>query len=361
MGFSNVAWESRSTERLARDLTDGPGPGPVGQAGAAWERIANEWASIAEGFDKAVAVIKDSFDSRGADAAVRKMEEFSQWLQTVSLSAASNGQRAEAAAVAYSVAVLGMPSVTDVVQARTTHDVMASLAAYNGSLLTGEFAEFDEAVTAHQATASAVMYTYEEACAPLAVPWEQAPAPQVTDGAAIKAETGAEAAGDHTGGRAAAGRGEAVAPVPLLPFRANEVKSTGNSKDSPKNESIGVSPAAAGPGVGGYGPMGAMARGSAATREHHPAFAGSIEGSGESGAGVSGTEPSWLPTTRHSDAPFTVSHLSWGPNSSIFDELAEPAEPEPPEYAAVPRPTLEQVSNRWVAPPVIGADRGLPE
>ena len=35
MGFTDVAWESRSTEQLARDLTEGPGPASVGGAGAA--------------------------------------------------------------------------------------------------------------------------------------------------------------------------------------------------------------------------------------------------------------------------------------------------------------------------------------
>ena len=58
MGFTNVAWESRSTEQLARDLTDGPGPTSVGQAGAAWVRIADEWASISEEYDKIVEKIK---------------------------------------------------------------------------------------------------------------------------------------------------------------------------------------------------------------------------------------------------------------------------------------------------------------
>jgi PPE-repeat protein len=51
MGFTNVAWESRSTEQLARDLTDGPGPMSVAQAGAAWERVADELASVSEEFD----------------------------------------------------------------------------------------------------------------------------------------------------------------------------------------------------------------------------------------------------------------------------------------------------------------------
>src|SRR5262245_11837151 len=115
MGFTNVAWESRSAARLARDLTDGPGPTPVGQAGAAWVRVADEWASISEEFDRVVTKIKGSFASHGADAAARKLEEFGLWLQSVSLGAADNGRKAEEAAVAYSVAVLAMPCVSQAI------------------------------------------------------------------------------------------------------------------------------------------------------------------------------------------------------------------------------------------------------
>jgi hypothetical protein len=357
MGFTNVAWESRNAEQLARDLTDGPGPASVGRAGATWERVADEWASISEEFDKIVDKIKSSFASQGADAAARKLEEFGQWLRSIGVSAATNGQRAEEAAVAYSVAVLGMPSVSEAMQARATRDVMASLAAYNGAILTGQFAEFDETVAAHEATASAVMYQYEEACQALAEPWQQPPPPHTSNGAAAKAAQDAQSVGEHAGGGAGGG-GAAVAPMPLAPFRAAEVRSTGEAKES---RTVGSAAASGGAGVGpaGYGPLAALGRGGAQTRDHHSSLADTLDGGGEPGAGLSETTPSWLPASQHSDAPFTVAEVSWGPNSSAFDELAGPADPEPPQYASAPQPTLEQVSNRWVAPPVIGADKGL--
>ena len=363
MGFTNVAWESRSAEQLARDLTDGPGPVSVGCAGATWVRIADEWSSISKEFDKVLDRIKSSFASRGADAATRKLEEFGEWLQSVGVSAVTNGQRAEEAAVAYSVAVLGMPSVSEAIQARTTHDVMTSLSAYNGAILTGQFAEFDETVTAHQVTASTVMYQYEQACDAVAAPWEQPLPPHTSNGAALKAERDAQVAEDRTGGAAVGngGGGAAMAPMPLAPFRAAEVRSTSDSKASHTVESAGVASGGGGAGVGpaGYGPLAALGRGSASSRDHHSSLADTLDGSGEQGAGLSETAPSWLPASQHSEAPFMVSEVSWGPNSSAFDELAAPAEPEPPQYADAPQPTLEQVSNRWVAPPVIGLDKGL--
>src|SRR4051794_7359359 len=101
MGFTNVAWESRSTEQLARDLTEGAGPTSVGQAGGAWVRVADELARISAEYDAMVEKVKGAFMGQGGDAAARKLAEFGQWLQAASLSAAGNGERAEEAAVAY--------------------------------------------------------------------------------------------------------------------------------------------------------------------------------------------------------------------------------------------------------------------
>jgi hypothetical protein len=359
LGFTNVAWESRSTEQLARDLTDGPGPMSVGQAGAAWVRVADEWASISEEYDKVVEKIKGAFASRGADAAARKFEEFGRWLRSISLSAAGNGERAEEAAVAYSVAVLGMPSVSEAMEARTAHDIMASLAAYNGAMLNGQFAEFDQAAATHQANASAVMYQYEEACGAVAEPWEQPLPPVVCGGAALKAEQDAKSADQHADAAAGAkgGGGASLPPAPLAQFRASEVRST-SAENGPHKIDSGTGAARSGPVGTGYGPMAGLGRGGA-TREHQSSLAATLDGGGEAGAGLSQADPSWLPAAQQSDAPFTVSNVSWGPNTSLFDELSAPAEPEAPQYADAPQPTLEQVSNRWVTPPVIGVDKGL--
>ncbi|WP_301123807.1 MULTISPECIES: PPE domain-containing protein [Mycolicibacterium] len=358
MGFTNVSWESRSTEQLARDLTDGPGPTSVGQAGAEWVRVANELASVSTDFDKIVERVRASAASEGSDAAIRRLEEFGKWLQAISLSAAANGQRAEQAAVANTVAIMAMPTVSEAVEAKAAHDMMASLAAYNGAILNGTFAEFDDAATADQANAAAVMQQYEEACIELANPWEQPLPPDVANGDALKAERDAKAAEEAgRGGGGGAGGAGGVPAAPLAPFRPNMPGSTNDPKNLQKIATTGGS---GGQGMGGgYGPMaGAHGRGDN-NREHESSMpAASLAGGGEPGAGVSDNGGSWLPAAQVSDAPFTVSNVSWGPNTSVFDELAVPAAPEAPSFATDPQPTLEQVSDEWVAPPVIGADRG---
>lgn len=359
MGFTNVVWASRSTEQLARDLTDGPGPASVGGAGAAWVRVANEFASISTDFDKLITRLRTVWDSQASNAAEQRLEEFAKWLQAASLNAAANGQRAEEAAVANTVAVLAMPSVSEAVEARAAQDMMASLAAYNGAVLTGNFAEFDEAATADQANAAAVMTQYEAAVSHLAQPWEQAPPPQVSKGNALKAEQ--NAGGEVGSGGSAGGAGGGAPAVPLMPMTANGVKSTADPKNLQKTgfASAGGSGAAGGTAGAPYAPMAAMGRGDHRGDYESTQPAAALEGAGEPGAGLSDSGQPWLPAAEQNDSPFMVSNVSWGPDTAVFDELAAPDGPQPEGFADEPERTLEQVDNSWVAPPVIGVDREL--
>ena len=208
MGFTNIVWESRGTAQLARDLTEGPGPASVGGAGAAWVRVANEFATVSADFDKIVERLKTAWESQVSAVAMRKLDSFGKWLQDMSLAAATNGQRAEEAAVANTEAVLAMPSVSEALAARDMQDMMASLAAYNGAILNGNFAEFDEAARADHANAAMVMRQYEDAVTSLAQPWEQPVLHKASHGATPTAEQAAAGAGGAGGG------GVGAAPMP---------------------------------------------------------------------------------------------------------------------------------------------------
>ena len=361
MGFTNVAWESRSTEQLARDLTEGPGPTPAGQAGASWVRVANELAAVSEDYQKLADQLTGAFESGSADVVIQRIQDFGNWLRAMSLSAAGNGQRAEDAAVAHSVAILAMPTVSEVVEAQTTRDVMASLAAYNGAILNGRFAEFDETANADQTNAAAVMQQYEDSCADLALPWDQPPPPDVSNGSARAAEREAQAAASDGGsGHAGAGGGAggATPPAPLGAFRVAEAKSSRETRQPSAGAAVSSTSAGTGSGMGGmggYGPMAAgMGRGDN-SREHESALGtDALAGGGEPEAGLTDGGTNWLPATATSDAPLLMSNVSWGPTSSAFDGLVLPAEPDYPAYADPAESTLEQVSDHWVTPPVIG-------
>ncbi len=351
MGFTNVVWESRSTEQLARDLTDGPGPASVGEAGAAWVRVANEFAAVSSDYDKMVERLKTAWDSKGSAAAVRRLEALGSWLRDMSLAAATNGQRAEEAAVANTEAVLAMPTVAEAIAARDTQDMMASLAAYNGAILNGHFAEFDEAARADQADAAAVMRRYEDAVTDLAQPWEH-PLPEQAPGGATAAGEHPAAAG-HGGAASGGGAATGAAPMPLAAWSAPTIQSNASPK-AVHRTTFGTSSAGmGGVGAGGYAPLAGAGRSGDSRDYESTRPAGVLEGGGEHGAGLSDPGQSWQPAAQQAD--FTVTNVSWGPSSAVFDELATPPEPEPERFADEPERTLQQVSDRWVAPPVIGA------
>ena len=328
MGFTNVVWGSRSTEQLARDLTDGPGPASVGGAGAAWVRVANEFASVSADFDKLLIRLRTVWESQSSTAASQRLEEFGKWLQAVSLSAAANGQRAEEAAVANTVAVMAMPTVSEAMETKAAQDMMASLAAYNGAVLTGNFAEFDEAATADQANASAVMTQYEETVAHLAQPWEQPPPPDVSNGNALNAEQNSQGAAAGGGGSGAGSAGGHAAPaMPLAPMPAQGLQSTAEPKSLTKTglASTGGSGAV---GMGGapYAPMGAMGAWAGATRA-------------TATSRLSPPRRSKVPVNRERGSPIRRSHgcrrlgrtthRSWCPASA--------GDPTPPSLTNLPR------------------------
>ncbi|MBA0047881.1 PPE domain-containing protein [Mycobacteroides sp. LB1] len=361
MGFTDVVWDSRSTEQLARDLTDGPGPTSIGEAGAAWVRIANALATASADYKKILDTLRTAWMSDGSSAVIGRIESLGEWLEATALNAAANGQRAEEAAVANTVAVLAMPSVTEAVENKARHDMMASLEAYNGAVLTGTFAEFDEQATADQANAAQVMAQYEEAVTPLATPWEEPPPPEVVSGAALKAETEAKNAAEKAAAGGGGGYGGAgLPPAPLL-ARQDRTVTSSNARAQLQGVGFGGGPVSGGGGgMGGapYAPMAGAARGLGHDREFDSVQpASTLDGGGEAASGLSDGSQGWLPATAENQSPFIVSNVSWSPTSALFDELAVPAEPAPENWAPDDERTLEQVSDRWVSPPVIGGER----
>jgi hypothetical protein len=349
MGFTDVVWESRSTAQLARDLTDGPGPASVGLAGAAWVRMADEFASVSADYDKLVERLKGAWHSRASAASVRELDRLGRWLQEMALAAARTGESAERAAVANTEAVLAMPTVAEAIAAKDAQDMMASLAAYNGAILNGHFAEFDEAARSDHANAAIVMHQYENAVAELAQPWEQPTVDTTAPGDSSKTD---EASGGADGG--AGGGAVSAPPPPLAAWTAPDVKSGAEPKPLQRTAFRGGQAVMGGMGGGGYAPMAGSGRGEDSREYESTRPAGVLDGGGEHAAGLVDGGQSWLPTTHHDNSAFTVSAVSWGPDSTLFDELSTPAAPEPEGFAEQPERTLEQVSNRWVSPPVIG-------
>jgi hypothetical protein len=229
------------------------------------------------------------------------------------------------------------------------------LAAYNGAILNGNFAEFDEAARADQANAATVMRQYEDAATALAQPWDQ-PLPDAGSGGATPSADQAAPTGGEGAVGAGAGGGMAAAPMPLSAWTAPDVKSSADPKHAQRNAFGGGQTGAGGlggMGAGGYAPMAAYGRGD--SREYESTRpAGTLEGGGEAGSSLSDSGPSWQPAAHA--AEFTVSNVSWGPSSALFDELVTPDEPEPEVFAEEPESMVGQFSDAGTSPPVIGGD-----
>ena len=147
-------------------------------------------------------------------------------------------------------------------------------------------------------------------------------------------------------------------PRQLSPMMATPVKSSADPKQLKKTSFASDSSGSNGfgRGAGGYAPMAGHRRDDSGRAYESFREAETLEGGGEPGAGLSDGGHSWLPAAQQSDAPFMVSNVSWGPNTAIFDDLATP-DPQPVEgFAEEPERTLQQVSDRWVSRPVIGAE-----
>lgn len=331
----------------------------MGEAGAAWVRVANELANVSIDYDKIVERLTAAWESEASTAVVDKLAEFGEWLRALSLGAAANGQRAEEAAVANTVAVLAMPSVSEAMEAKAAQDMMASLAAYNGAILNGNFAEFDDAARADHADAAAVMRQYENAVSVLAQPWEQPLPHEVSKGQSLRAEQQAQSGGAG-GGAGLAGGGVGVAAMPLAAWQANGVGTSAEPKTLQRTAFSGGGAGGAGMGGAPYAPMAGYGRGGHQDQDYESTQpAASLAGAGEPTSGLSDAEQSWLPAGSHNDSPFVVSAVSWGPDTAVFDELAMPASAEADGFADEQQhdDTLERVSDRWVAPAVIGHDR----
>ena len=350
MGFTGVVWASRDLRRLALDLINGAGAGPMGEAGETWVTVARELASIAEDYRALLDDLGEAWSSGGSDTVRHKLEAFGKWLDAAALNAATNAQRAESAAVAHGVAVLAMPTVPESVKMQEALAIGGSLDGYPNGLMVGALGATDAAVQAATADAVAIMNSYENSVTPLAGSWGQPHPPNIAKSAAQKAADKAKAAGGAKpgGGTGGAGVGAGTVPAPLGAFNGRTVQA------SAKREGARVVAASAGTtGTAGApaGPMGAMGRAGNDEKEFESARpAASLSEAGEQRAPGSAS----LVAASHSG--FSVDSVSWGPQTSTFAGPGGQAVPE--EIFEPDSRQLEQASSDdWVSPSVIG-ERG---
>ncbi|MER7453412.1 PPE domain-containing protein [Nocardia beijingensis] len=192
-GYTGVVWEAREPDRLARELTIGPGAVPMAETGAAWGRLATTFGAAVIEYEQIVESLREAWQSKASGPVLASISRLRDWLTDTANSAAANAGRAETQAAAYEVARLAMPNAGDLASIRAVQQTLEQVGAALGAPLRAIAASTHEDADLAKATAARVMRTYEGATEPLAEPWQQDQPPVLTSATALQAEQGVAA------------------------------------------------------------------------------------------------------------------------------------------------------------------------
>ncbi|MQY24970.1 PPE domain-containing protein [Nocardia aurantia] len=198
-GFTGTVWDAVPPEQLARELTTGPGGIPTVEAGLAYAALAVGLGEAATEYRAILSVMGDAWGSSSSEDGLNQLAVLSDWLDKIAAAARSNAAIAARQAAAYEVARNTLPHIVEITEAvRAAEDLVRG--SLLGPPLAGLLDAAEEQLDAVRQQAVRVMQAYEEASEHLARPWQQEPAPEVSDGAAFLAEQpGGDGGGDGAG------------------------------------------------------------------------------------------------------------------------------------------------------------------
>ncbi|WP_039795620.1 PPE domain-containing protein [Nocardia araoensis] len=209
-GFTGVVWTARPPERLARDLTTGPGAVPMAEAVSAWSRLAASFGAAVVEYEKVLADVRGAWQSGRSDEVLQRITTLRDWLVEAAAAAAANAARFQAQVAAYEIARLTMPNTADLENLQQVQRMLESMTGMLGAPIRAIAADTDAEQDAAKAMASRVMRNYEMATEPLALPWQHQEPPVVAPEQALTAEQAAASA------EAAMPRG--AAPIGAMPI-----------------------------------------------------------------------------------------------------------------------------------------------
>lgn len=187
-GFTGVVWPARPADRLARDLTTGPGAVPMAEAAQAWARLAASFGAAVVEYEKVVGEIRGAWGSDQSNVVLQRITTLRDWLIEATGAATANAARFQVQVAAYEVARLAMPAITDIEQIQQVQRMLESLDGSMGAAIEAVAADADKDSDMAKAVASRVMENYEKATEPLAFPWQQTQPPVIAPETALAAE-----------------------------------------------------------------------------------------------------------------------------------------------------------------------------
>ncbi|WP_067695640.1 PPE domain-containing protein [Nocardia jejuensis] len=281
-GFTDVVWDARQPEQLARDLVTGAGAIPAAEAGVAWGRLSAGFAAAAIEYERILENLGTAWESKNSSAFIERIRALRDWFTSSAAAAASNALQAESHAAAYELARLAMPDAGDVEKIRDLQRTLEQLGTALGAPILSKAAGVDADADAAKAVAARVMRTYEAATEPLSTPWEAQAPPPITEGMATSVvETAAPATEEAVPAPGSLGgmSGFPIGPISIAPIKT-EFRVSGNPQVTTTTEKVVAQPVTV--QTSGSVPMApaAMAGSNQSEEEHVPA------------AGLAGASPS---------------------------------------------------------------------
>lgn len=197
-GFTGVVWEARQPERLARDLTTGPGALPMAEAAAEWARLATVFGAAVVEYERVLASLRVAWQSGRSSEVMETVTKLRDWLVDAATAATTNATRLQTQVAAYEVARLTMPNTADIQQIQQVQEMLKTMGAMLGAPIQAIAADNDADADMAKAVASRVMRSYETAAEPLATPWQHQEPPKIAPEQALAAEQAATAAAAAT-------------------------------------------------------------------------------------------------------------------------------------------------------------------
>ncbi|MGY1982899.1 PPE domain-containing protein [Nocardia gipuzkoensis] len=186
-GFTGTIWEALPAERLAHELTTGPGGAPMSGAAIAYAELAAALASANTEFRVLLALVANAWGSESSADGLAQLAGLSDWFDEITAAATDNASVAARQAASYELAKLAMPPVAEVTAAVRVAESMLAPGPL-GPPLAGLFDLAEHQLDGLRAQAARVMRTYEAEGTEAATPWSLGPAPAVSAGANLLAE-----------------------------------------------------------------------------------------------------------------------------------------------------------------------------